>query len=238
MHFPWHEWPAGRNKKISPAHDLVLRNGGQMGAYNGWERANWFAHKGDDTSEEATKTWKRSGPWEQRIKEECEAVKDDVGVLDLPGFSRFELRGGGSAEWLRCQITGGLPKIGRINLAYFADERGRILTEMSVMRHSEDHFTLITAASAQWHDYELLNRSLSKGLALTDITNDYGTLIVTGPKSRALFQSLNTEADLEANWLTHQRAKVKDIECNLVRVSFAGELGWEIHALNKGFAPA
>ena len=182
MHFPWHEWPAGRNKKISPAHDLVLKNGGQMGAYNGWERANWFAQKGDDTSEEATKTWKRSGPWEQRIKEECEAVKDDVGVLDLPGFSRFELSGDGSAEWLRCQITGGLPKIGRINLAYFADERGRILTEMSVMRHSEDHFTLITAASAQWHDYELLSRSLSNGLSLIDITNKYGTLIVTGPK--------------------------------------------------------
>ena len=236
MHFPWHEWPAGRNKKLSHAHELVLKNGGQMGAYNGWERANWFAQEGDDTSEEATKTWKRSGPWEQRIKEECEAVKESVGVLDLPGFSRFELRGGGSAEWLRCQITGGLPKIGRINLAYFADERGRILTEMSVMRHSEDHFTLITAASAQWHDYELLNRSLSKGLALTDITNEYGTLIVTGPKSRALFQSLNTKADLEANWLTHQRAKVKDIECNLVRVSFAGELGWEIHALNKDIA--
>ena len=71
--------------------------------------------------------------------------------MDLPGFSRFELVGDGSAEWLRCQITGGLPKIGRINLAYFSDERGRILTEMSVMRHSEDHFTLITAASAQWH---------------------------------------------------------------------------------------
>ena len=192
--------------------------------------------KGDDTSEEATKTWKRSGPWEKRIKEECEAVKDDVGVLDLPGFSRFELSGDGSAEWLRCQITGGLPKIGRINLAYFADERGRILTEMSVMRHSEDHFTLITAASAQWHDYELLSRSLSNGLSLIDITNKYGTLIVTGPKSRTLFQSLNTEADLEASWLTHQKAKIKDIECNLVRVSFAGELGWEIHALNKDIA--
>ena len=63
--------------------------------------ANWFAQEGDDTSEETTKTWKRSGPWEKRIKEECEAVKDAVGVLDLPGFSRFELSGDGSAEWLR-----------------------------------------------------------------------------------------------------------------------------------------
>ncbi len=184
MHFPWHEWPAGRDKKLSPAHDLVIQNGGQMGAYNGWERANWFAQKGDDTSEQATKTWKRSGPWEKRIKEECEAVRDNVGVLDLPGFSRFELSGDGSAEWLRCQITGSLPKIGRINLAYFADERGRILTEMSVMRHSEDHFTLITAAAAQWHDFEILSRSLTQGLSLIDITTEYGTLIVTGPKSR------------------------------------------------------
>ncbi|NCX27213.1 MAG: FAD-dependent oxidoreductase [Rhodobacterales bacterium] len=200
MHFPWHEWPAGRGKKLSPAHDLVIQNGGQMGAYNGWERANWFAQKGDDTSEQATKTWKRSGPWEKRIKEECEAVRDNVGVLDLPGFSRFELSGDGSAEWLRCQITGSLPKIGRINLAYFADERGRILTEMSVMRHSEDHFTLITAASAQWHDFEILSRSLTQGLSLSDITTEYGTLIITGPKSRNLFQSLNTEADLFGMW--------------------------------------
>ncbi|MGB1914467.1 MAG: FAD-dependent oxidoreductase, partial [Paracoccaceae bacterium] len=196
MHFPWHEWPAGRDKKLSPAHDLIIQNGGQMGAYNGWERANWFAQEGDDTSEQATKTWRRSGPWEKRIKEECEAVRDNVGVLDLPGFSRFELSGDGSAEWLRCQITGSLPKIGRINLAYFADERGRILTEMSVMRHSEDHFTLITAAAAQWHDFEILSRSLTQGLSLIDITTEYGTLIITGPKSRDLFHSLNTEADL------------------------------------------
>ena len=227
MHFPWHEWPAGRDKKLSPAHDLVIQNGGQMGAYNGWERANWFAQEGDDTSEQATKTWKRSGPWEKRIKEECEAVRDNVGVLDLPGFSRFELSGDGSAEWLRCQITGSLPKIGRINLAYFADERGRILTEMSVMRHSEDHFTLITAAAAQWHDFEILSRSLTQGLSLIDITTVYGTLIVTGPKSRDFFHSLNTKADLETNWLTHQKAKINDIECSLVRVSFAGELGWD-----------
>ena len=101
------------------------------------------------------------------------------------------------------------------------------------MRHSEDHFTLITAAAAQWHDFEILSRSLTQGLSLIDITTEYGTLIVTGPKSRDLFHSLNTKADLETNWLTHQKAKINDIECSLVRVSFAGELGWEIHALNK-----
>ena len=54
MHFPWHTWPAGRNKKLSPVHDKVIALGGQMGTYNGWERANWFAKPGDDTSEEST----------------------------------------------------------------------------------------------------------------------------------------------------------------------------------------
>ena len=143
MHFPHHAWPAGRDQKLSPIHDRIVALGGQMGAYNGWERANWFAEVGDDISEAATQTWARSGPWSARIQAECEAVRDNVGVLDLPGFSRFNLDGTGAAEWLLGRIAGALPKIGRMNLAYFSDDKGRIVTEMSVMRHDDDHFTLI-----------------------------------------------------------------------------------------------
>jgi dimethylglycine dehydrogenase len=229
MHFPHHEWPAARDKKLSPVHEKVIAAGGVMGAYNGWERANWFAQPGDDTSLEATHTWGRSGPWEQRIKEECEAVRDHCGVLDLPGFSRFALSGEGAAEWLRGLITGALPKVGRINLAYFADERGRILTEMSILRHAEDGFVLITAASAQWHDFELLQQNLPEGLDLIDCTRDLSTLIVTGPKSREILAGLS-DADLSQGWLTHQQTKVAGCDATLIRVSFAGELGWEVHA--------
>ncbi|GAA6181694.1 FAD-dependent oxidoreductase [Shimia sp. NS0008-38b] len=229
MHFPHHEWPAARDKKLSPVHDRVVASGGVMGVYNGWERANWFAKDGDDTSLAATHTWGRSGPWEQRVKEECEAVRDHCGVLDLPGFSRFALNGEGAAEWLRGMITGALPKVGRINLAYFSDERGRILTEMSVLRHADDGFILITAASAQWHDFELLKHNLAEGLELIDCTVDMSTLIVTGPKSRDVLSGL-CDADLSLGWLTHQTATVVGARATLVRVSFAGELGWEIHA--------
>ncbi|MDP5086960.1 MAG: FAD-dependent oxidoreductase [Yoonia sp.] len=232
MHFPHKAWPAGRDKKLSPVHDKVIAQGGVMGAYNGWERANWFAKDGDDTTPEGSATWDRNGPWAPRVKAECEAVRDGVGVLDLPGFSRFNLSGTGAADFLRGRITGGLPKIGRMNLAYFADTRGRILTEMSVMRHAEDHFTLITAAVAQWHDFDVLNNDLPAGLTLTDHTTEYSTLIVTGPKARDLFETLGTEADLSAGWLSHQPAKVAGHDCALARVSFAGELGWEIHAAN------
>lgn len=231
MHFPWHEWPAGRDKKLSPVDAKVRDLGGQMGAYNGWERANWFAKDGDDTSEEATHTWGRTGPWESRIREECEAVRDGVGVLDLPGFSRFNLSGDGAAEWLQGRIAGGLPKVGRMNLSYFPDARGRILTEMSLMRHGEDFFTLITAAAAQWHDRDILLKDLPEGLTLTDHTTEYSTLIVTGPKSRELFARLS-DADLTLPWLSHQPAEVAGQNAALARVSFAGELGWEIHAAN------
>jgi dimethylglycine dehydrogenase len=232
MHFPHHEWPAGRDKKLSPVDAKVRALGGQMGAYNGWERANWFGKDGEDTSEESTQTWDREGPWEAAIKREVEAVRDGVGVLDLPGFSRFNLSGDGAADYLRGKITGGLPKIGRMNLAYFADSRGRILTEMSVMRHGEDFFTLITAASAQWHDFEVLNNDLPDGLSLSDHTTEYSTLIVTGPKARDLFEAMGTEADFSATWLSIQAAKVAGTDCALARVSFAGELGWEIHGAN------
>lgn len=236
MHFPHHSWPAGRDKKLSPVHNEVVALGGQMGAYNGWERANWFAQEGDDTSHEATQTWARSGPWQRRIQEECEAVRDRVGVLDLPGFSRFNLSGHGAADWLRGMISGGLPRVGRMSLAYFPDSRGRILTEMSVMHHSADFFTLITAGTAQWHDFEHLKNNLPEGLTLTDHTADFGTLIVTGPKSRDLLAGL-TDADLTLPWLSIQRAHIGLHECTLVRVSFAGELGWEIHAHHEHIAP-
>ncbi|MBT8153470.1 FAD-dependent oxidoreductase [Epibacterium ulvae] len=228
MHFPHHEWPAARNKKLSPNHDRLIADGGQMGAYNGWERANWFAKDGDDTSEAATESWNRNGPWAKRVQEECEAVRDATGVVDMCGFSRFTLSGVGAAEWLRSQITGALPKIGRMNLAYFADSRGRIVTEMSVIRKGEDDFMLMTAAVAQWHDFELLWRNLPKGLELADISDTVCTLLVTGPTARDVLAPL-TEGDLQSGWLTHQTATVAGHQVMLARVSFVGELGWEVH---------
>lgn len=232
MHFPWHRWPAGADRKQSPVHDTIKDLGGQMGAYNGWERANWFAKPGDDVSEETTQTWNRAGPWEARIREECEAVRDHVGILDLPGFSRFNLDGDGAADWLNTLISGALPKVGRMNLGYFPDDRGRILTEMSLIRHSENHFTLITAGAAQWHDFDYLKSNLIDGLSLTDHTREFSTFIVTGPEARSLLSQM-TQADLSLGWLTHQTAQVAGHDAFLARVSFAGELGWEVHCANE-----
>ena len=207
IHFPRHAWPAGRDRKHSPIHDRIKKLGAQFNAYNGWERATWYAQPGDDTSEASTQSFARSGPWEKRIREECLAVRDAAGILDLPGFSRFRLQGPGARDWLSTMITGIMPKPGRIGLGYFADDKGRIVTEMSIMAIEEDFFFLITAAVAQWHDFEWLKRHMPEGTEITlqDLTENFSCQILTGPNARAILSDV-TDADLSLPWLTHQSA--------------------------------
>jgi dimethylglycine dehydrogenase len=233
IQFPRHAWPGGRNRKLSPIHDGIAALGAQFAPYNGWERATWYAKPGDDTSEDSTQTFNREGPWQKRVREECLAVRDAAGILDLPGFSRFWVRGEGAAAWLASLITGAVPKPGRIGLAYFADDGGRIVTEMSVMVNKPDDFFLITAAVAEWHDFEWLAKHLPQGSEITieNVTDKHTCQILTGPKSRAILSEVTKGADLSLPWLTHQVVEIGDRWVVLVRVSFAGELGWEIHTL-------
>jgi len=228
MHFPHHTWPAGRDKKLSALHSRLQDAGAVFGSYNGWERANYYAKPGDDLSEAATQTWDRNGPWEQRIKEECEAVRDGCGVLPITGFSRLAVKGPGARAWLDGLTASRLPSVGRVGLAYFPDSRGRIVTEMSVIPRSDDEMWLITAATAQWHDAELLSRQAPEGITVEDRTKKYECLLVTGPKSREILAGVS-DADLDKGWLTYQEATVAGQKCVLLRVSFAGELGWEVH---------
>jgi len=230
IHFPRHAWPAGRNRKLSPIHDRMAALGGQFNAYNGWERSTWYARPGDDTSEQSTQTFRRDGPWQKRIREECLAVRDAAGILDLPGFSRFRVQGEGAREWLSGLITGVVPKSGRIGLGYFADEKGRIVTEMSIMAIKEDFFFLITAAVAQSHDFEWLQKHLPQAsqITLQDVTERDSCQILTGPNARKILAEV-TDADLDTPWLSHQSCQIAGRWLQLVRVSFAGELGWELH---------
>jgi dimethylglycine dehydrogenase len=227
--FPHHAWPEGRDKKLSVVHESTKALHAVYGAYNGWERALWYARPGDDTSEEGTQTWRREGPWFGAVREECLAVRDAAGILDLPGFSRFRISGAGTVAWLARQITGKVPAVGRLGLGYFADDKGRIVTEMSITRMAEDEVLLITAATAQSHDRDWLQRHLDPGLTFHEETDLWSCQILTGPKSRAILAQV-TKADLTRPWLTWQEAGIGGARVLLMRVSFAGELGWEIHS--------
>lgn len=229
MHFPMARWPAAPDRKLSPVHDRLKALGAQFAPYNGWERAEWFAAPGDDTSWAATQTWGRAGPWEPRIKAECAAVRDGVGVLDLPGFTRLRLVGKGARAHLAGLTASRLPQPGRTGLLYFADDRGRIVTEMTCLPFSDEDVGVITASVAQAHDADLLRKGLPDGVVLEDWSDQIHCFIVTGPKARDLLAPI-TEGDLTLPWLSVQySAKVAGKAVALVRVSFAGELGWEIH---------
>lgn len=229
MHFPRARWPAGRDRRLSALHGRLAAAGAQFGAYNGWERPNWYAAAGDDTSWDATQTWNRAGPWAPRIAAECTAMRDHCGIVALPGFTRLRVTGPGARAHVDALTASRLPKPGRVGLCYFPDARGRVLTEMTVMVTDDTRVDLITAGVAQWHDGEMLSRTAPPGITVTDHSADLECLILSGPRARDILAPL-TDADLTKSWLSVLTGvTVAGRPATLLRVSFAGELGWEIH---------
>ena len=233
IRFPHDPWPAGREKRLSPLYRELGEMGARFVAAAGWERAAWYAGEGDDTSPEACETYDRGGPWFNAVRGECLAVRDAAGICELPGFSRFMVSGEGAAGWLRGLVTGAVPRPGRIGLAYFADSRGRIVTEMSVIRLDDDRFELMTAAGAEWHDRDWLLKQRPEGspVRIENLTEDRNALVLSGPRSREILAAL-TDADLtnrSGPWLTHREARIAGRPVRLIRVSYVGELGWEVH---------
>jgi dimethylglycine dehydrogenase len=242
INFPHYEWPDGREKRLSPIYDDLKSQGAQFTASAGWERAAWYARPGDDTELASNETFDREGPWFDAVREECLAVRDAAGICDLPGFSRFNISGKGAADWLRGLITGVVPMPGRIGLVYFATKGGRILTEMTLTRFEEDRFQLLTAAGAEWHDGDYLKAHLPDdgSISIENVTEDWGTLVVSGPLSRDILAQVcdNDLATENFPWLSHQAINMGGGEGAIIRVSYVGELGWEIHLPNANLKAA
>ena len=228
MNFPHAIWPAGRDRRLSALDSRMRDAGGVMAPYGGWERAAWYARPGEDTGWDTAQTWRRDGPWAAQIAAEAAAVRDSCGVIAIPGFTRLRLTGPGARGWLDSLTVSRLPKPGRIGLAYFADARGRVVTEMSVIGEEGEAIGVITAAAAGSHDADLLRLGAPRGVTVEDWSAAVECLLVTGPTARQVLAPL-TDGDLTLPWLSVQDATLVGARVALVRVSFAGELGWEIH---------
>ena len=229
-HFPTIQWPAGRPAKTSPNYAFLQARGAEFGHYGGWERADWFPRAGDRRG--PANSYERQH-WFATVGAECRHVSNHVGVLDMPGFSRFAITGTGAVDWLNRLVIGRLPAIGRTGLVYFASPAGKVVTEMTVTRFSEHHFWLLGGAGAYWHDRDWLHQHQSgaDSVHIDDLTNRWTALIVAGPQSRAVMSSL---IDLDFSndafpWLTHQPVDIATARGHAIRVSYTGELGWELH---------
>ena len=237
MHFPQIQWPAGRPAKVSPIYNDLIQAGAVMGSYGGWERADWFTN--DESLKKPAISYDRQH-WFDDVSKECSNVSNSCGIIDLTGFSRFEINGEGAANWLETLITGNLPKIGRVGLVYFASPSGKVLTEMTATRISENEIWLLTGAGAYWHDRDWLNFNLHQNstINIIDTTHDIGTILLTGPKSELLIANLTDDKTDVSNfpWLTHKEINLCNEKCRVLKVSYAGEKGFEIHIANNSMS--
>jgi dimethylglycine dehydrogenase len=230
--YPNEEREAGRPAKTSSLYARLKAKGAHFGARGGWERANFF--DADGNIKEHTLSFRRHRSWWNAVAAEVRAVRERVGVLDLPGFTKFEVSGPGAEAFLDALTCSRLPQSGRLSLAYVLTEQGRILSEFTITRTAPDAFYLIAAATAEWHDLDVLqtNPPADGSVRIANRSDAIGTLVVAGPRSRELLGHV-TAADLSNAafpWLAARTIDVLGTPLLGLRVNYVGELGWELHA--------
>jgi dimethylglycine dehydrogenase len=234
MSFPFEERPAGRPSYVSPLYETLVAKGAHFGARGGWERPTWFDPDGEVTEE--TLSFFRRNPWRPLVAQEVTAARERVAVLDLAGFTKIEIEGPGAAACLDHLVCSRLPRVGRTALCYALLPDGKVLSEFTISRLADDHFYVVGAASAEWHDLDVLEAALPAdgSVRLTNDTHERGSLIVVGPRSRDVLAQVSSSPLDNGSfpWLS-----VRDIETAVglvraLRVNYVGELGWELHATN------
>ncbi|MCP9483275.1 FAD-dependent oxidoreductase [Shimia sp. CNT1-13L.2] len=227
VHYPHEERPAARGKRLSPIHDLLLERGAVMGAAHGWERPNWFSDKNGD---EAVPTFRRSN-WFEPVARECGAVTNGVGLADMSVFSKFEVTGSDARAFVDYVGTNFAPKPGRICLTYALTPDGGTQSEFTVTALAENHFYLTSAAAAEEMDGDLLaERSTGFDVKISNVTESFGVLSLMGPRSRAVLGQLTTgELGADFSRLSVREIDIAGCPVRALRVSYVGELGWELH---------
>jgi dimethylglycine dehydrogenase len=232
IHYPDEERPDARPAKTSPVYEKLSRMGAVWGQRYGWERANWFAP--DGVARKDVWSFRRSNYF-SHVGNECQRMREAVGVLDLTPFTKHEVDGPGAEAWLDSLVANKVPvKPGRIALCHALTKRGGIRSEFTVTKLGEQRYYLVSAGAAERYDGDYLRKTLPAdgSVKLANVTTSRGTFVVAGPNARAVLAQL-TDAPLDnANfpWLSGQVIEVGlATDVYALRVNFIGELGWELH---------
>ncbi|MFQ5435462.1 MAG: FAD-dependent oxidoreductase, partial [Anaerolineae bacterium] len=229
LHMPGEERPAGRPAVASPLYSKLKAKGCVHMEVAGWERPKWFSL--DGRSEEYG--FRRNNIFEV-VAAECRAVRERVGVRDLSSFAKYDVTGPDAEAYLNRLFANQTPRRdGRIVLAHGLTVNGRFQNEFTITRLGNGRFYLLSAAAAERRDLDFLNfgKRSDEDVTITNVTNDYGVLIVAGPRSRDLLAKI-TDADLSNEqfpWLTGQEITVAGVSLRALRINYIGELGWELH---------
>ncbi|WP_377274904.1 FAD-dependent oxidoreductase [Rhizobium sp. R86522] len=229
--FPHEEYESGRPRLVSPLYDRLKASGAVFGSKLGWERPNWFAPSGvvpKDVYSMGRQNW--FGP----VGEEHRHVREAVGVFDQSSFAKYELSGPDALKALDWICANDVNKpVGRLTYTQLLNTRGGIEADLTVARFAEDKFYIVTGTGFRTHDFGWISDHIPAGLdcTLSDITEDWGTLSLMGPRAREVLAGV-TAADVSnaAFPFGHVREiGIAGATVRALRVTYVGELGWELH---------
>ena len=229
-HFPYLQKKTARGVRRTPFHLHLLNHGAVMGEIAGWERANWFARQ--DQEREYRYTWKRQN-WFANNEAEHKAIRENVGMYDMSSFGKLRVEGRDAEAFLNyvCGADMSVP-LGKIVYTQFLNPTGGIEADVTVSRLSETAYIVVTPAATRLADETWLRRHLGdRNVVITDVTAAEGVLAVMGPNARELMQKVSpNDFSNEVNpFGTVQEIELGMGLARVHRVSYVGELGWEIY---------
>jgi 4-methylaminobutanoate oxidase (formaldehyde-forming) len=233
MAWPFEEYRSGRPLRRSPLYDRLKAQGACFGEKLGWERPNWFADIARGEKPEDIYSYERQN-WFEAVGREHQACRERVAVFDQTSFAKFLLSGRDAEKalsWIAANDVAKPP--GHLVYTQMLNGRGGIECDLTVGRLSETEYYVITGTGFATHDFDWISRSIPEGLdaRLTDVTSANAVLSVMGPRAREVLQAL-TEHDLSNTAFPFTRIKritLAGAPLLALRVTYVGELGWELH---------
>ncbi len=228
MHWPFYQYRTARNQQCSPLHQCLQSAGACFGEVGGYERANWFANRGQTAAYEYS--YKRPNWFDNTAKEHM-AIRETAGLYDISSFGKFEVSGTDAMRNLQLISTANIDvPVGRVVYTQWLNQRGGIEADLTICRMTETYFWVITAISSFNRDWWHLKKQLHGDVKVRNVSQDYACLALQGPYSREILQSI-TATDMSStgfNFGFGRNATIAGIKCWLQRISYVGELGWEI----------
>ena len=229
IHFPNEEREAGRPVRTRPIHAVQQALGGVFGLNYGWEHVQWFA---DAPGAKDTNGFTRQN-WFEPVGRECRMLRENAGIIDISNFAKYRVRGPKAADWLNAIFANNMPKaVGRSCLTPLIGVRGGIAGDFTVTRLADDEFMIIGSGMAERYHQRFWNMvPTPEGMSFESLTEAMCGFNVAGPKSRELLQRLtNTSlATADFPFMRSKWIELAGVDCLALRVSFTGDLGWELH---------
>ena len=228
MTFPNETLPKGRKQQTTALYDRLVQKGARMGQAFGLEHVLWFANDPEDAWEDPTFERNRSHDY---VAAECRAVREAVAGIEIANFAKHEIKGAGARAWLDKTMAGFVPKKGRISLTPMLTEKGRLYGDLTVACLDDDHFMLFGSGSMQDAHSRFFAKSLPDDVSHENQTGDWHGIALSGPSSRTLLSRI-TRDDVSAEAFKFRDCRmtfVGGVPVILNRISFSGELGYEMY---------